>query len=185
MAKRVLIGKFPDGGYGLRVSKPGYDVTSNPVNNEQMVFNSDWQDILSIYAMGTLNSGGSYTHGLGYIPFVAGFINSFGNWEKLMPTNALFSRQESSSVSWGNNTTYKNSAGQDKSCSVASKTLNTYGNVRHGYANSGNAAISRDLNNNQEYIKLIEFRATNNVITFSSSAGGQLRYIIYRMKAFA
>ncbi len=183
MVKRVLIGKFPDGGYGLRVSKPGYDVTSNPVNNEQMVFNSDWPDILSIYTMGTLNSGGSYTHGLGYIPFVAGFINAFGNWEKLMPTNALFSRQESTSYSWGNNDWPAGNV--QKTGQISSGTLDTYGNPRDSYANSGNAAISRDLNNNQEYIKLIEFRATNNVITFSSSTGGQLRYIIYRMKAFA
>jgi hypothetical protein len=52
MTKRILLGEFPDGGYGLRASLPGYDVTSNPVDNTQLAFSSDWQAILPIYLSG-------------------------------------------------------------------------------------------------------------------------------------
>lgn len=57
MSNRVLLGKFPDGdnspnGYGLRISKPGYEVTVANPDNEKLIFNSDWIGILPLYSSG-------------------------------------------------------------------------------------------------------------------------------------
>lgn len=79
MTNRVLIGKFPDGNYGVRVSKPGYDVTSNPVDNEQLAFNSDWSYMLPVLLGGTAVVNATtvtvnFGFDLGYIPFCSAFI---------------------------------------------------------------------------------------------------------------
>lgn len=77
MARRVLLGAFPDGGYGLRVSKPGWDVEMNPVNNAGMMFNSDWASCLPIHWRSgafSIGAGAAFSLGyadLGYVPFVA------------------------------------------------------------------------------------------------------------------
>lgn len=55
MVQRVLIGKFPDGGYGVRVSEPGYDVTSNPVDNARLTFSSDWAEVLPVLHRGSFS----------------------------------------------------------------------------------------------------------------------------------
>lgn len=39
---RIRLGQQSDGTYGLRVSEAGYDVTTNPIDNERLLFNSDW-----------------------------------------------------------------------------------------------------------------------------------------------
>lgn len=82
MVKRVLLGKFPDGGYGLRISDAGYDVTSNPVDNERLTFNSDWPAVLPIYVMGTASVNNSLTSiyyaDLGYTPHCAALVNING-----------------------------------------------------------------------------------------------------------
>jgi hypothetical protein len=105
MSKRVLIGAFKDGGYGVRVSQPGYDVTSNPVDNSKLVFNSDWQDVLAFAVdtngnpmtaginAPTANTIYSYTHNLGYIPFIAAYVNINGQgWEHYHSSNMLLSK---------------------------------------------------------------------------------------------
>jgi hypothetical protein len=82
MTNRVLLGKFPDGNYGLRISDPGYDVSSNPVNNERLIFNSDWSAILPVYQIGTVSVNNSTTTvnytDLGYTPFCAALVNIAG-----------------------------------------------------------------------------------------------------------
>ena len=83
MTKRLLLGAFPDGGYGLRISEPGYDVTSNPVNNEQLLFNSDWPGVLPIYLIGNVSVNNStvtvsFPDNLGYIPMASALINDNG-----------------------------------------------------------------------------------------------------------
>jgi hypothetical protein len=80
MTQRVLLGKFPEGGYGLRVSEAGYDVTSNPIDNTRLVFNSDWASTLPIYLSGSANvPNNSFTRvdfpNLGYTPFAMALIN--------------------------------------------------------------------------------------------------------------
>lgn len=80
MVQRVLIGKFPDGGIGLRVSEPGYDVMSNPVDNRRLYFSSDWAEVLPVLVRGTFNIStnqnsvkvANYTYP-GYIPFARFF----------------------------------------------------------------------------------------------------------------
>lgn len=75
MARRTILGHFTDGGYGLRVSKPGYDVMTNPVDNSQLMFNSDWASCFPIHwtsGMFAIGAGGStnlYFTALGYVPF--------------------------------------------------------------------------------------------------------------------
>jgi hypothetical protein len=97
MVKRVLLGRFPDGGFGLRVSQAGYDVTSNPVDNEKLIFNSDWPGILPIYATGYMNlsadstTTASYTD-MGYIPFCSALVNVGRGWEQLSMSTALQSK---------------------------------------------------------------------------------------------
>jgi hypothetical protein len=83
MTNRVLLGKFPDGGYGLRVSVPGYDVRSNPVDNELLVFNSDWANTLPILISGSAYvSPSSFMRinfpSLGYTPFAMALMNYHG-----------------------------------------------------------------------------------------------------------
>ena len=86
MTKRVILGKCVDGNYALRVSKPGYDVTSNPVDNEQLIFNSDWGSAFPVYAKGVLTNLGppaldtssvqTFTlfSDLGYIPIMDFYV---------------------------------------------------------------------------------------------------------------
>ena len=52
MVARVLLGKHPDGVYGLRVSEPGYDVLTNPLDPERMVFDSQWTALNPILLRG-------------------------------------------------------------------------------------------------------------------------------------
>lgn len=54
MSNRVIIGQFPDGGYGMRISEPGYDVLSNPIDPERLIFNSDWDNTVNIAARGSV-----------------------------------------------------------------------------------------------------------------------------------
>lgn len=76
MTGRVLLGDFPDGGVGLRCSKPGYGVHSNPPDPSQMVFDSSWGSVLPIHYMSGvfgLAPGQStniyYPTALSYYPF--------------------------------------------------------------------------------------------------------------------
>ena len=93
MVQRVLLGKFPDGGYGLRVSQAGYDVTSNPVDNEKLVFNSDWPEVLPIYAKGySVNNGSTAYPDLGYVPFCSALVDVGRGWEQFSCSTALQSK---------------------------------------------------------------------------------------------
>ena len=101
MKRRILLGAFPDGGYGLRVSKPGWDVEMNPVNNAGMMFNSDWASCLPvhwrsgqfiIYTGQTLVL--SYAD-LGYTPFCAAL---YTNGSLLQPLNTGYGLSHLSST---------------------------------------------------------------------------------------
>jgi len=90
MTGRILLGRFPDGGYGLRVSQAGYDVTSNPVDNEKLVFNSDWPAVLPVYAKGIIYGSGTASYpDLGYVPFCSALINDGRGWEQFSNSTAL------------------------------------------------------------------------------------------------
>jgi hypothetical protein len=53
MVARIVIGKFPDGDTGVRVSQAGYSALSNPIDNERMIFNSSWPGALSVHTQST------------------------------------------------------------------------------------------------------------------------------------
>lgn len=52
MVARVLIGKHPNGSYGLKVSESGYDVLTNPLDGERLIFDSDWTALNPILIRG-------------------------------------------------------------------------------------------------------------------------------------
>lgn len=172
MSKRVLIGGFPDGGYGLRVSQSGYDVTSNPVDNSKLVFNSDWADVLGIYQTGTLSvsAGGTTTaaHNLGYIPFASALINIGGRgWEQLQCMNIAFPIIRSMSWSY---TDYNTTNG---SYYVTSTSRDFRPNPMQTYTFEGDGRTDA-----------VQFEVTSTGVSFYSSAAAQLYYIIYCSKAF-
>lgn len=89
MANRIVIGQMPDGSFGVRVSQAGYDVLSNPVDNEKLIFNSDWGSTVPLYLKGSYNKTSSETTldtisftSLGYVPvvLVSLFDGSVDNW---------------------------------------------------------------------------------------------------------
>ena len=92
MTKRILIGKFPESSsaYGLRISKAGYDVASNPVNNENLIFNSDWLATLPIYMTGAASPSGSTVtasySSLGYVPYCVAIANIAGRGNAMFQT---------------------------------------------------------------------------------------------------
>ena len=82
---RVILGKAPDGTYGLKVSKDGYNVTS--ASNDQLVFNSS-QNTLKVILTDTMtvtkNASsdfklGTYNHNLGYIPSYQAYIDGLSD----------------------------------------------------------------------------------------------------------
>jgi hypothetical protein len=72
MARRVVIGALPTGGYGLRVSPPGIDALT--ASDDQLVFSSEWATLFPIYVTGVsgfVSTTGTYRYSfssLGYIP---------------------------------------------------------------------------------------------------------------------
>lgn len=172
MTKRVLIGKFPDGGYGLRVSKAGYDVTSNPVNNEQLVFNSDWADVLGIYQTGTLSvsAGGTATaaHNLGYIPFASAMINIGGRgWEHLQGANVAVPFVQTVTQGGNDSPTPGDTSNQYNH----TDTFNLIPQEVYTYDNDGRC-------------DKVQFNVSTSNVSFYCSAAAQIYYIVYCSKAF-
>jgi hypothetical protein len=187
MVKRILIGKLPDGpnGFGLRISKPGYDVealrpgTPGSTDNEKLVFNSDWQTVLPIYITGqtSVSSGGTATvnfpENLGYIPFASAFVNvSSRGWEKYTCANACYRLIQKAGTG-----SYCAKPGQNsgEGCQDSKNSVDVIfsANPQNVYIYEGDRA------NN------LRFNVFNNRLTFySSGEGASLYYIIYRMKAF-
>jgi len=69
------MGKFADGGYGIRCSDSTYDASTNPVDQTKLSFSSDWGVVAPRYLSGTsINIANNstviiYFTSLGYIPF--------------------------------------------------------------------------------------------------------------------
>ncbi len=76
MARRVCIGHLPDGNYGMWVSAPGVDVmtVADPLDGNQLTFNSNWTDIAKVHQSGVADSDPSNPFlawpDLGYKPFM-------------------------------------------------------------------------------------------------------------------
>lgn len=62
MANRVILGLF-SGSYRLRISRPGFNVLSTTLTNNQLAFDSTWSGIGSIIqkGVGILDSSGNFT----------------------------------------------------------------------------------------------------------------------------
>ena len=79
--RRVLLGKGASDFYGLKVSKPGYDVYT--ATDSQLIFNSA-QNVfkivstatVSITASATSNNVTTISHGLSYVPIIVAFLNA-------------------------------------------------------------------------------------------------------------
>ena len=74
--QRVVLGKFASGGYGLRVSQPGYNANAVPVDNEHLIFNSDWSSMFPVHTLltATVTNADNIKSlpypTLGYVPFM-------------------------------------------------------------------------------------------------------------------
>lgn len=86
MSRRVRIGKFSDGGEGIRVARPGFDADENPPDDRHLSFSSDWLSMMPILETGSFSVPSDdfdhyYSAGdLGYIPFfLAGLAGSNGS----------------------------------------------------------------------------------------------------------
>ena len=174
MTKRILLGKFPDGdsspnGYGLRISKEKYDVTTPNPDNEQLIFNSDWQGILPIYRSGILNQGESYAHGLGFIPFVSAMItlDNGTSWEQHVCLN--YGAREINTVDqsyWGYSQTNQRVEWMTRTNSYKQRPQGKY-------------AYDGDSRTNQ-----CKVRVNTTTLYFDSSVASEIFYMIYNWKAF-
>lgn len=90
MAGRILIGALPSGAYGVRISEAGYSVSTQPPDNERLIFSSEWDEVLPIHQamsfthrttaqQGTLVTQTISYPSLGYIPFVDFFVRGNGD----------------------------------------------------------------------------------------------------------
>ncbi|MBI1261262.1 MAG: hypothetical protein GC184_06030 [Rhizobiales bacterium] len=76
---REIIGKLPDGSYGLMISLPGYDVKT--ANRDEIAFDSRWSFASTVHASGVLSGVTGavvYFPPLPYVPVVvtSSFVNS-------------------------------------------------------------------------------------------------------------
>lgn len=62
MTNRVLLGKLPNGQYGLRVSRPGFDVTNDGLGNNAVAFDSRWSNAKALLASGYAGSQVNFTN---------------------------------------------------------------------------------------------------------------------------
>lgn len=54
MVQRVVYGALPGGGYGLRVSRPGFDVLNPSLPPSQLSFDSGWDRTLKVFMSGSV-----------------------------------------------------------------------------------------------------------------------------------
>lgn len=57
MTSRVIVGALPGGGYGLRVSRPGHDVTNTGLTGQQLAFDSRWPATARVFLNGSVTIG--------------------------------------------------------------------------------------------------------------------------------
>jgi hypothetical protein len=109
MTRRVLLGHLPDGHYGLRVSEPGYDVASHPVDDEKLFFSSDWPALLPIHITGYAELNNelldvSYSN-LGFTPHCAALINvNNKGWEQYTCSGTIISNHPRSGQTYDRTT---------------------------------------------------------------------------------
>lgn len=55
MTNRVALGALPGGGFGLRVSRPGFNVLDTGLTGQQLAFDSRWSFAARIHMEGTFS----------------------------------------------------------------------------------------------------------------------------------
>lgn len=181
MTNRILIGKFPTGdsspnGYGVRVSQPGYDVTTANPDNQKLIFNSDWQDVLALAADANGNalifsqdasSGGTvytYTHSLNYIPFVAAFVNVNGQgWENYHSSNMLLSKYVDTAANQGE---------------TIGRHWFSNQNDKRSYSFEGSASL------NGTAVPHVQIKVTTTTLSCMCTVPAKFYVLIYKAKAF-
>ena len=180
MAKRVLLGRFPEGDnsptkFGLRISKPGYDVTTPNPNNEQLIFNSDWQGILPLHMSGILANGGSVSHGLGYIPFISAMVNIGGRgWEQYACLNYGPRVMNKKSVGYAGFT----------GTQPANPTTQTPSNLTAAHDFTCRPQNKYAFQENRDGLDTCTIYADTSSLYFNCSSSASAYYMIYRWKAF-
>lgn len=91
MGRRVVLGALPGGGYGLRVSRPGYDVLDPGLGPQQLAFDSRWPTAARVHMEGQIYCGpvsGISTYStvgfgldFGTIPPVITLVNNGAGWQ--------------------------------------------------------------------------------------------------------
>jgi hypothetical protein len=90
MVGRIRIGKQSDASYGLRISQAGYDVSTDPPDDELLIFNSDWPEVMPVHQSGSFTHRATSDQGsvvtqnisypaLGFIPFVDFVVRGNGD----------------------------------------------------------------------------------------------------------
>lgn len=175
--QRILLGAFPEGGgkFGLRVSQPGYNVASNPVDNEQLIFNSDWPAVLPIHQIGQVSVSGGVSYDvtfptLDYIPFVAALYKvGSEDWTAFSTINTLFVRQY---TVW---------------TGALNVAVNVYPLQQFSAAGDNYVGYLSNLPWYPGSISLygnLTMRAFSNKLTISCSHNISVYYFIYRLRAF-
>ena len=59
MVNRVALGALPGGGYGLRVSRPAFDVLNTGLSGKQLAFDSRWPTAARVHLEGSITCGAS------------------------------------------------------------------------------------------------------------------------------
>lgn len=80
MSARGLMGALGDGGYGVRVARPGYDVRYEPVGSRNISFDSRLEELGTVIASGIWAWGGGpiFFPAMPYVP-VASIHQVIGN----------------------------------------------------------------------------------------------------------
>lgn len=81
--RRVVLGALADGHCGLRISKAGFDANANPPVPANLIFDSQWPQLLPIHQLGVFsiaasNSGSVTFPALSYIPMFSVAIRGSG-----------------------------------------------------------------------------------------------------------
>jgi hypothetical protein len=72
VTNRMVCGQLGSGDFGIRVSRPGYDVLTEPLGSTGISFDSRLTDIGTVIAAGLIACGGSpvYFPTMNYVPIV-------------------------------------------------------------------------------------------------------------------
>lgn len=89
--------------YGIKVSKPGFDVRI--CDDKDLVFTSEL-NTLKAKAIGTLTSGNTYAHGLAYVPIVF-VVNKYSSTKSgLIGQDTVGSSVDATNVTAGSDLKY-------------------------------------------------------------------------------